>query len=55
MGEGRYDPIVPVANAERLAAMLRQAGAEVTLDWRETGHQLMRAEIDGARDWLQLR
>src|ERR1700704_1175910 len=31
LSSGKQDPIVPVENAERLAAMLRQAGAEVTL------------------------
>jgi phospholipase/carboxylesterase len=52
LGEGRYDPVVPVANAERLAAIFRRAGADVTLDWRESGHQLEAQEIDSARDWL---
>lgn len=55
MGEGRFDPIVPVRNAERLAAILREGGAEVTLDWRETGHQLEPGEIEDARDWLLRR
>ncbi len=52
MGEGRFDPIVPVPNAERLAGILRAAGAEVTLDWREAGHQLEPGEIADARAWL---
>ncbi len=52
MGEGRFDPIVPVTNAERLAAILREAGAEVRLDWREAGHQLQPREIEDARAWL---
>jgi predicted esterase len=52
LGEGRFDPIVPVENAERLAAMLRFGGAEVTLDWQQTGHQLLPAEIQGAARWL---
>lgn len=52
MGEGRFDPIVPVENAERLAGILRAAGAEVTLDWQEAGHQLSPAEVAGAGMWL---
>jgi phospholipase/carboxylesterase len=52
LGEGRFDPIVPVENAERLAAMFRAAGAEVTLDWREAGHQLDAGEVEDARAWL---
>ena len=52
LGEGRFDPIVPVENAERLAGLLRKAGAEVTLDWREAGHQLQPGEVEDARVWL---
>ena len=52
LGEGRFDPIIPVENAERLAGLLRKAGAEVTLDWREAGHQLQPGEVEDARVWL---
>jgi phospholipase/carboxylesterase len=41
---GRLDPIVPVDHPPRLAAMLRQAGAQVELHWSETGHQLTSAD-----------
>jgi phospholipase/carboxylesterase len=54
LGEGRFDPIVPVANAERLAQLLRSHGAEVTLDWREAGHQLQPGEVEEARAWLEV-
>lgn len=53
LGEGRYDPIVPVENAARLAAILEAAGAEVTLDWRQAGHQLEAEEISEAGAWLR--
>lgn len=49
---GKHDPIVPVENVERLAAMLRQGGAEVTLRVEEAGHQLVFAEIADAKKWL---
>lgn len=52
LGEGRFDPIVPTANAERLAEIFRNAGANVTLDWREAGHQLQPSEIASAARWL---
>src|SRR4051812_8014769 len=42
---GKRDPIIPVENAERLTAMLRQAGAEVTLRIEEASHQLVFDEI----------
>jgi phospholipase/carboxylesterase len=50
---GTRDPIIPLDNAERLAAMLRQGGAEVTLRTEEAGHQLVFAEIAAAKSWLQ--
>jgi predicted esterase len=49
---GKHDPIVPVENVERLAAMLRQGGAEVTLRVEDAGHQLVFAEIADAKKWL---
>ena len=49
---GKHDPIVPVENVERLAAMLRQAGSDVTLRFEEAGHQLVFAEIAAAKNWL---
>jgi phospholipase/carboxylesterase len=50
---GKHDPIVPVENVERLAAKLRQAGADVTLRLEEAGHQLVFAEITDAKKWLR--
>jgi len=52
LSEGRVDPIVPMAQAERLAALFRRAGAEVTLDWRPGGHRLEEADVEAARRWL---
>jgi len=49
---GKHDPIVPVENVERLAAMLRQAGADITLRFEDAGHQLVFAEIAAAKSWL---
>jgi len=50
---GRRDPIIVPENSEALAAQLRAAGAEVSLRWEEAGHQLTRADVDAARDWLR--
>src|SRR5688572_15618356 len=50
---GEHDPIVPVENAERLAAMLREGGAAVTLRLEDAGHQLVFAEIADAKKWLR--
>jgi len=43
---------VPPANTERLAAMLKKAGAEVELFWHTGGHQITREELEHARLWL---
>lgn len=55
MVQGRQDPIVPVENAQRLADMLSQAGAEVELDWHPAGHGFPPAAIVAAKAWLAER
>ncbi|HEX5580680.1 MAG TPA: VOC family protein [Gemmatimonadaceae bacterium] len=52
IGAGRADPIVPVAQVERLAELLRDAGADVTVHWEPGGHTITRSEVDAAREWL---
>jgi phospholipase/carboxylesterase len=49
---GSHDPIIPVENAERLTAMLKAAGADVTLRLQNASHQLMFEEIAAAKNWL---
>ncbi len=50
---GRHDPIVPADHPPRLAAMLRSAGADVTLQWLDTGHGLTPADLAHVRDFLR--
>jgi predicted esterase len=52
ISNGRADPIVPAAEAQRLAALLREAGATVDLTWQSGGHQLSQADIATAHAWL---
>jgi predicted esterase len=52
VSNGRADPIVSVAETERLVALLRAAGADVTLAWQPGGHQLVQADLVRAREWL---
>lgn len=52
IGAGRADPVVPVAEPERLASLLREAGADVTLRWDDSGHSIGVAEVADARRWL---
>lgn len=52
---GHRDPIVPVDHPPRLADQLRDAGADVTLQWLDTGHQLTEADLAHAADFLASR
>jgi predicted esterase len=53
VSNGRADPIVAVAETERLVTLLRDAGADVTLAWQAAGHHLMQSDIIRAREWLE--
>jgi predicted esterase len=55
MAEGRFDPMIPVPQAERLAALFRESGAEVDVEWQEAGHQLTPKDIRAAESWLARR
>ena len=50
---GRHDPIVPPSHSERLAELLKQAGADVTLNWQNTGHGLTNPELTMAQAWMK--
>ncbi|HMG04931.1 MAG TPA: alpha/beta hydrolase [Chthoniobacterales bacterium] len=53
LSSGKQDPIVPVENVERLATMLREAGATVTLRLESAGHGLAGGDVDAAKEWLK--
>ena len=52
IGSGRDDPLVPPRQTERLAQLLRQAGADVTVHWDAGGHAITKAELDAATRWI---
>ena len=52
IGAGRADRIAPPGQAERLAELLRQAGAKVTVHWEPGGHALTETEVRAAREWI---
>ena len=52
IGAGRGDTMVPAGEVERLAELLREAGAEVTLHWEAGGHTVTEGELDAAREWI---
>jgi predicted esterase len=52
---GRNDAMIPQDSTSRLADLLRQAGADVTMQWDDGNHGLTRDAIDGARAWISAR
>jgi predicted esterase len=52
IGAGRNDPMVPAQQTERLAELLRQAGADVTVHWEPGGHGVTKGEVDAAARWI---
>jgi phospholipase/carboxylesterase/glyoxalase family protein len=52
LAAGRGDRMIAPENTERLAEILREAGADLDLRWRDTGHALTYEEVAEAKDWL---
>jgi len=52
MASGRRDQMIPPDNSQRLADILGEAGADVDLRWRDTGHGLTYEEVAEAKEWL---
>lgn len=52
IGAGRLDPIATPEHTERLATLLRESRAEVSVHWQPVGHTITEAEVAAARAWL---
>jgi phospholipase/carboxylesterase len=52
MSSGLQDPIATKNEAENLSELLGQAGADVTLEWQNSGHELVEGDIIAARKRL---
>lgn len=52
LGNGRDDPMAPVASAERLVSALSDRGAEVEEHWHAGGHGITDEGLAAARRWL---
>src|SRR5947208_5816042 len=52
IGAGTDDPIIPTSETKRLAELLRNEGADVTMRYFQAGHELTPADVEAARDWL---
>jgi phospholipase/carboxylesterase/glyoxalase family protein len=53
MAAGTVDSMIGTELVERLAEILRATGAEVEVQWKETGHGLLPEECTEARVWLE--
>ena len=53
IGAGEADTMVPPAQTRRLAAALRDAGADVTEHWHPAGHTITHEELRAVRAWLR--
>jgi phospholipase/carboxylesterase len=49
---GAFDPIVPGSETKALAELLRSGGADVTVRFLQTGHELTPQDVDLASQWL---
>ena len=52
LAAGRMDRMIPPQNTQRLAQILTEAGADLELRWRDTGHALTYEEVAEAKEWL---
>jgi predicted esterase len=52
IGAGRLDPIVPSGQVEELGDIFETGGADVTISWRQGGHELGQDDIHAAKTWL---
>ena len=52
ISNGRTDPLVSLAETERLTKLFRDTGADVTLEWQPGVHQLTPGDVTVARQWL---
>ncbi len=52
IGAGRSDPIVPLAQVDRLAQLLREGGADVSMHLHPGGHTITNDELTAARQWI---
>lgn len=53
IGAGENDPICAPQETEDLKALLEGAGAFVTVQWEQRGHQLTSSEVHAAASWFR--
>ena len=51
---GQFDPMIPAPGSERLAAILREGGADVDLAWQPASHGLAQGDITIGQRYFQV-
>jgi predicted esterase len=54
MSSGLYDPIVSKQDTEGLFDLFKKTGANVSLHWQNSGHELVMEDVNKAKEWLPL-
>ena len=52
LSAGAFDPIVSKSQIEGLRNILQKSGADVTLKWQQSDHNLTQTDISNAKEWL---
>lgn len=52
MSNGRLDSLIPAVQAQQLADMFEDCGADVTFGWQPGGHKLTNHDVALARQWI---
>ena len=50
---GRSDQMISQPMTEKLAELMRSAGARIELKWQDAGHGMIQADVNAARDYLR--
>jgi predicted esterase len=52
LSAGMFDPIVSESQTQNLFDLLEKSGANVTLKWQQSGHNLTESDILYSKEWL---
>lgn len=52
LSAGMFDPIVSESQTQNLFDLLEESGANVTLKWQQSGHNLTESDILYSKEWL---
>jgi predicted esterase len=52
LSAGMFDPIVSESQTQNLFDLLKKSGANVTLKWQQSGHNLTESDIVYSKEWL---